>query len=503
MTLKMLLLGEDRTASRALKGAGRTADETAGKFSHWGAVAGIAAAAAGVALVKFGRDSIKAYSDAQEGQKRLEDAFARFPALADTNQKALQKLNTTLQKKTKYDDDNIASGQAVLAQFKVTGTQLTEITPLLLDYASRTGKDIPAAAQDVGKALLGNAKALKNIGIKYTATGDTAKDFTNITALLRTQVGGFATREGQTAAGQAAILKNQFGEVEETVGSQLVPALMKLLSGLLAVIRVVQNYATYIVPLIAGIGLLTGGIYALIVAQRISTFLTKQQTEETILYTVWTKVAAAASKIWAAAQWLLNAALTANPIGLVVVAIALLVAGIIIAYKHSATFRAIVQGAFNGVKVAGQAMWVVLKAAFRGIVAAGQWMWKVLKPIFEALAAAFDAARAAASFVSNLAGSGGPSLHSLPQSPANRAGLRGHAAGGIFTRPTFGLIGEAGPEAVVPLSAGRGQGGFGGGTTNNFYINGALDPVGVGKQIESVMQKLNQRTGRPAQFSTL
>jgi len=39
--------------------------------------------------------------------------------------------------------------------------------------------------------------------------------------------------------------------------------------------------------------------------------------------------------------------------------------------------------------------------------------------------------------------------------PANEDLYRG-ALGGIFTRPTKALIGEAGPEAVVPLGAGGG-----------------------------------------------
>lgn len=76
-------------------------------------------------------------------------------------------------------------------------------------------------------------------------------------------------------------------------------------------------------------------------------------TVATIATNVWataTKIAAVGSKIWAAAQWLLNAALDANPIGLIVIAIAALVAGIIYAYKHSATFRAIVIGAFTAIK---------------------------------------------------------------------------------------------------------------------------------------------------------
>ena len=62
------------------------------------------------------------------------------------------------------------------------------------------------------------------------------------------------------------------------------------------------------------------------------------------------KAVAVASKAWAAVQWLVNAALTANPIGIVVVAIAALAAGIIYAYKHSETFRRIVDTAFKAIK---------------------------------------------------------------------------------------------------------------------------------------------------------
>lgn len=75
-----------------------------------------------------------------------------------------------------------------------------------------------------------------------------------------------------------------------------------------------------------------------------------------IAYAVQQKIVAAASKAWAAAQWLLNAAMTANPIGLVVLAIVALVAIIVIAWKRSDTFRAIVTGALNAVLAAARAV---------------------------------------------------------------------------------------------------------------------------------------------------
>lgn len=65
---------------------------------------------------------------------------------------------------------------------------------------------------------------------------------------------------------------------------------------------------------------------------------------------------AAASKTMAAGQWLVNAAMSANPIGLVVIAIVALVAAFVVAYKKSDTFRRIVTAAFDGIKVAAKAV---------------------------------------------------------------------------------------------------------------------------------------------------
>jgi phage-related protein len=62
-----------------------------------------------------------------------------------------------------------------------------------------------------------------------------------------------------------------------------------------------------------------------------------------------------------AAQWLLNAAMTANPIGLVILAIVALVAVLVIAWKKSDTFRRIVTGAFHAVVGAAVGAWNWIK----------------------------------------------------------------------------------------------------------------------------------------------
>ena len=73
------------------------------------------------------------------------------------------------------------------------------------------------------------------------------------------------------------------------------------------------------------------------------------------VYAAVQTIARAATIAWAAGQWLLNAALTANPIGLVVVGLAALAAGLT-SPKKSETFRAIVTGAFEAVKGAFDAV---------------------------------------------------------------------------------------------------------------------------------------------------
>lgn len=67
-------------------------------------------------------------------------------------------------------------------------------------------------------------------------------------------------------------------------------------------------------------------------------------------YAAWTAIAAFATGGWTTAFWSLNAAMAANPVGLVVVAIAALAAGFVYAYRHSEKFRNVVNGAWGALK---------------------------------------------------------------------------------------------------------------------------------------------------------
>lgn len=97
-----------------------------------------------------------------------------------------------------------------------------------------------------------------------------------------------------------------------------------------------------------------------------------------------------------AAQWLLNAALTANPIGAVVVVLLALAAGLVYAYKHSETFRNIVAAAFSAVKAAAAAVvgWFqsVWRAVWPAMAAVARTFGTVIRGIWEAIKAVFRVA---------------------------------------------------------------------------------------------------------------
>jgi phage-related protein len=67
------------------------------------------------------------------------------------------------------------------------------------------------------------------------------------------------------------------------------------------------------------------------------------------------------------------------------------------------------------------------------------------------------------------------------------------AKGGIVTQPTLALIGEAGPEAVIPLS-GR-NAGMGMGMTINVQAGLVANPDQIGQQIIEAIQKAQRRSG--------
>ena len=494
-------------------------------------------AVAGAAAIKFGKDSIGAYEDAEAQQRVLEDAYARFPAMADVSIEALRGQAAALQKVTRYDGDAVNSAQGLLGSFKLTGSQVQELTPLMLDYARKTGKDLPTAASVLGKAILGNGKALKDVGIKFKDTGTKAGNFDELVGGLRDQVGGFAEKEGKEAADQSAILGNEFGDLQEEVGSKLLPIVMSLTQAGLKMVAWIKDNPGPVKVLAAGFALFTLALLANRTAMAVQSAAAGIAAAKTVIVTGVTKGAAAA-------QWLMNAALNANPIGLVVLALAGLALGLKYAWDHSETFRRVVTTAFDAVKTAARLLWengirpVVnfiltgFSAVTRGIAGFLQALSNI--PGFGWAADAAAKMRSAADWADRLKDqiNNIPDAHTISiyrrevtaritayrtiynaQGSAVRdalADLRGYTTGGHVLANRAIRVGENGEELFVPDQAGTivphskvGQatagaaaptgGATGGGITIN--VHGALDPVAVGRQVREALLQFQRATG--------
>jgi TP901 family phage tail tape measure protein len=69
--------------------------------------------------------------------------------------------------------------------------------------------------------------------------------------------------------------------------------------------------------------------------------------------------------------------------------------------------------------------------------------------------------------------------------------IPGLAAGGLVTSPTLAMVGEAGPELVIPLDR---MGGMGG-DTYVINVSGAIDPEGTARTILRTLRDAERRTG--------
>jgi hypothetical protein len=175
-----------------------------------------------------------------------------------------------LQSTAKYDHNAIAEGEAKLAMFKFTGSQIEALTPLM-------------EAGNYAELLQG----------------------------LTDKVGGFAEKEGGTALGKTQILKNEMDDLKEKIGGALVPVLLKVVPPLMQMLEYFNKNSATLTKVLAIVGSVIGLIWLLNAAVRAYTIV----------------------------QIALNIAMSLNPVGLIIIAIVALVAGIYLLWTNSSAFR--------------------------------------------------------------------------------------------------------------------------------------------------------------------
>lgn len=179
-----------------------------------------------------------------------------------------------------------------------------------------------------------------------------------------------------------------------------------------------------------------------------------------------------ATMAWAAAQWVLNSALFANPIGIVVLAIIALIAIFAVAWASSEQFRAVVVGVFNTVRAAvGSAVAQVVGFVTRlvnGFRSAGATIGSIFSAVGRAISAPFIAAfQAIRSMWNNTVGRISFTIPSWVPLVGGRGFSmpRFHTGGVVPGAPgseTLAVL-QAG-ETVLPTQGSRNPGVGGGGT---------------------------------------
>lgn len=146
-----------------------------------------------------------------------------------------------------------------------------------------------------------------------------------------------------------------------------------------------------------------------------------------VLYHAKTLAIIAATKAWTAAQWLWNAAMSANPIGLLIVGIGALIGAGYLLLKNWGKLKEWFTTMWNAPLEAMLKFIANIKEKFSGIFDWIKSKWAKVKSFF--------------SF-----GKG-----NVGEITVNSVKFPGHAEGGIFARPHIAWFAEEGPEAAIPL----------------------------------------------------
>ena len=419
-----------------------------------------AAAAIGGLAVALG-DATKAAIEDQAAQAQLALSLQNVTGATDDQIAAAEDFITTLSLASGIADDQLRPALAELTRGTKDVATAQESLKLAMDISTATGKDLGTVSEALSKAYQGNMKGLRQLSPEMAMAIKEGADLETVMAILGGTFGGATTVAAGTAEGQFRRLSVAMNEAKESVGAALLPVVEALVPYLLKLGEFAQNNTTLFLAFAGVIGGLAVAILAANAAM---------------------KIYQAFQVVVTAAQWAWNAALTANPIGLIVVGIAALVAAVVIAYNRFDWFRAGVAKVVESLKLAFELFGEAVSNVAQSIYGA-------FKIAFNAVASLWNntVGRLSFSIPDWVPGIGGKGF-SVPNIPML-------AEGGIVTGPTLALIGEAGPEAVIPLN--RGGGALGNVTIN---VNGGLGTSAeIGAAIVNALRQYNQAQG-PAPF---
>lgn len=405
LTLKDLLTGRIQVADEAVDKFENKMRRAQGAANNLASAVGVAFGTA--AVVAFGQKMIQAGST-------VENALTGLTTLLKDQSQAQQVINNTMEDATKTPfafEALLSANKALIAAGVSAKDARTDVINLANAIAATGGGDDELnrmvvnlqQISNTGKATAADIKQFAFAGVNIykvlaDATGqpiEKVKDmevtYDQLTAALARAAGegGIYANGLNNMAGNTSVRISNLGDsvfqLSVRMFNDLKPAIDTVISGLNGLIGAISDGWNWLVQnrdivyaVATGVGVMTGAylIYqgvlkAGIVIQGVQTAWTYIQIAA--MYQLGTAYGTAGlfTKLLAAAQYALNAAMTANPIGIVIVALGALTAGVVYAYNKFGTFRAVLWGVWGTIKA-----WAAL------VVDAFDAVWKVIKGVF-------------------------------------------------------------------------------------------------------------------------
>ena len=366
----------------------------------------------------------KAAVEDQKAQDLLANQLRTSAMATDDVIKQNESFITSMSMAKAVADDELRPAMANLVRSTGSVEVAQGLMSTALDIAAATGKDLETVTLALGKAANGQTAALTKLDPSLKGVIDSSSSLEDITDALSVSFGGAADVAAQSYEGRMKSLSIAMSETKESIGAALLPALEQLLQVLQPLAVFAQENTKVFLILIGVIGAVATAVVAANVAMKIY--------QATLIATKLATIA-------------LNAVTSANPFVLVAAAIIALTAAMVyLEIKFRAMSRAFDMFGNSIMVVTGPLG--VLIGMFRKLVD--------LKDSF----GSFDI--------------GG-------------INIPGFADGGIVTRPQLAMVGEKGPEAIIPLSK---MGGMGGGITVNV-TGGISTSAQIGQAVyDSLLQ---------------
>jgi len=400
LSLTASLFGRDVSMGKALGGVGKqakTATQTLESMGRKATVVFGAIAAAGIMAAK-------AAAEDAHSQTILAGTLQNSAHATKTQVAAVEAYIAKTSLAVGIADDEMRPAFARLVRSTKDTVKAQQLMNTALDITAQTGKPLEDVVNALGKAYNGNYLGLNKLGLGVSAATLKTKDFNKIMAVVTKTVDGFAKKEANTAEGKMRRLKVATDELKESFGYMLLPYLEKTADAFSKMLPYIERNKETIGKVIVVIAGLSAAIIAANVALKVFQAF---QTAKMFLTMI--------------ARW----------------------TGYTVAVETAAVATTTAGGEMAAAGVAVEVAWApflltitAIAAAFVGIKIATD------KLIANRKALLTDPSKIPSWSTESNKTWNGTSMSNVPK----------HAKGGIVTRPQMGIIGEAGPEAIIPLN---------------------------------------------------